>query len=383
MPGGPSNPRTVSVKIGVPREVKNNEFRVGITPVGVRELVDHGHTVLIEKDAGVGSSIVDADYVAQGAHIVDDADEVWGRADMVMKVKEPIEAEYHRLREGLVLFTYLHLAADEPLTRELVDTKVTSIAYETVQLPSGMLPLLYPMSEVAGCLAPQVGAHALMRANGGRGVLMGGVGGVANAKVVVLGAGVAGQNAANIALGMGAEVTMLDTDLDKLRMSFWRYDNRVRQIASSSLTVREEVLRADLVIGTVLIPGAKAPKLVTEAMVAEMKPGSVLVDVSIDQGGCFEGSRPTTHADPTFPVHNSLYYCVANMPGAVPHTSTWALTNATLPYAVKLADRGWRDALAADPGLAKGLNTHAGRITYAAVADAFGMDSVPVEEALS
>jgi alanine dehydrogenase len=371
------------VKIGVPREVKNNEFRVGITPVGVRELVDHGHTVLIEKDAGVGSSIVDADYVAQGAHIVDDADEVWGRADMVMKVKEPIEAEYHRLREGLVLFTYLHLAADEPLTRELVDTKVTSIAYETVQLPSGMLPLLYPMSEVAGCLAPQVGAHALMRANGGRGVLMGGVGGVANAKVVVLGAGVAGQNAANIALGMGAEVTMLDTDLDKLRMSFWRYDNRVRQIASSSLTVREEVLRADLVIGTVLIPGAKAPKLVTEAMVAEMKPGSVLVDVSIDQGGCFEGSRPTTHADPTFPVHNSLYYCVANMPGAVPHTSTWALTNATLPYAVKLADRGWRDALAADPGLAKGLNTHAGRITYAAVADAFGMDSVPVEEALS
>ncbi|MCA0335883.1 MAG: alanine dehydrogenase [Actinobacteria bacterium] len=371
------------MKIGVPREVKNNEFRVGITPVGVRELVDHGHTVLIEKDAGVGSSIVDADYVAQGAQIVDDADEVWGRADMVMKVKEPIEAEYHRLREGLVLFTYLHLAADEPLTRELVDTKVTSIAYETVQLPSGMLPLLYPMSEVAGCLAPQVGAHALMRANGGRGVLMGGVGGVANAKVVVLGAGVAGQNAANIALGMGAEVTMLDTDLDKLRMSFWRYDNRVRQIASSSLTVREEVLRADLVIGTVLIPGAKAPKLVTEAMVAEMKPGSVLVDVSIDQGGCFEGSRPTTHADPTFPVHNSLYYCVANMPGAVPHTSTWALTNATLPYAVKLADRGWRDALAADPGLAKGLNTHAGRITYAAVADAFGMDSVPVEEALS
>ena len=371
------------MKIGVPREVKNNEFRVGITPVGVRELVDHGHTVLIEKDAGVGSSIVDADYVAQGAQIVDDADEVWGRADMVMKVKEPIEAEYHRLREGLVLFTYLHLAADEPLTRELVDTKVTSIAYETVQLPSGMLPLLYPMSEVAGCLAPQVGAHALMRANGGRGVLMGGVGGVANAKVVVLGAGVAGQNAANIALGMGAEVTMLDADLDKLRMSFWRYDNRVRQIASSSLTVREEVLRADLVIGTVLIPGAKAPKLVTEAMVAEMKPGSVLVDVSIDQGGCFEGSRPTTHADPTFPVHNSLYYCVANMPGAVPHTSTWALTNATLPYAVKLADRGWRDALAADPGLAKGLNTHAGRITYAAVADAFGMDSVPVEEALS
>ena len=371
------------MKIGVPREVKNNEFRVGITPVGVRELVDHGHTVLIEKDAGVGSSIVDADYVAQGAQIVDDADEVWGRADMVMKVKEPIEAEYHRLREGLVLFTYLHLAADEPLTRELVDTKVTSIAYETVQLPSGMLPLLYPMSEVAGCLAPQVGAHALMRANGGRGVLMGGVGGVANAKVVVLGAGVAGQNAANIALGMGAEVTMLDTDLDKLRMSFWRYDNRVAQIASSSMSIKEQVLGADLVIGTVLIPGAKAPKLVTDEMVAQMKPGSVLVDVAIDQGGCFEHSRPTTHADPTFPVHNSIYYCVANMPGAVPHTSTWALTNATLSYATKLADRGWKDALRADPALALGLNTDAGHITYGAVAEAFGMDSIGIDEALS
>jgi alanine dehydrogenase len=375
--------RTAVVKIGIPREVKNNEFRVGITPVGVHELVNHGHTVYIEKDAGVGSSITDEDFVGQGAQILDSADDVWGESDMVMKVKEPVAEEYHRLREDLLLYTYLHLAADEPLTEELVAKKVTAVAYETVQLPSGMLPLLYPMSEVAGCLAPQVGAMALMRANGGRGVLMGGVGGVANSKVVVLGAGVAGQNAANIALGMGADVTLLDTDLDKLRMSFWRYDNRVHQIASSSLSVREQVLQADLVIGTVLIPGAKAPKLVTDDMVAQMKPGSVLVDVAIDQGGCFEGSRPTTHADPTFTIHDSIYYCVANMPGAVPHTSTWALTNATLSYAVKLADQGWKDAMRADPSLAKGLNTDAGQITYAAVGDAFGMDSISLEEALS
>ena len=375
--------RTAVVKIGIPREVKNNEFRVGITPVGVHELVNHGHTVYIEKDAGVGSSITDEDFVGQGAQILDSADDVWGESDMVMKVKEPVAEEYHRLREDLLLYTYLHLAADEPLTEELVAKKVTAVAYETVQLPSGMLPLLYPMSEVAGCLAPQVGAMALMRANGGRGVLMGGVGGVANSKVVVLGAGVAGQNAANIALGMGADVTLLDTDLDKLRMSFWRYDNSVHQIASSSLSVREQVLQADLVIGTVLIPGAKAPKLVTDDMVAQMKPGSVLVDVAIDQGGCFEGSRPTTHADPTFTVHDSIYYCVANMPGAVPHTSTWALTNATLSYAVKLADQGWKDAMRADPSLAKGLNTDAGQITYAAVGDAFGMDSISLEEALS
>lgn len=370
------------MKIGVPREVKNNEYRVGITPVGVHELVAHGHEVLVEKGAGEGSSIPDEEMVAQGARILDDADEVWGEADLVMKVKEPIAEEYHRLREGLTLFTYLHLAADEPLTRELVDKKVTSIAYETVQLPSGLLPLLYPMSEVAGCLAPQVGAHALMRPEGGRGVLMGGVGGVANAKVVILGAGVAGQNAANIALGMGADVTLLDTDLDKLRMSFWRYENRVHQLASSTLTVREQVLAADMVIGTVLIPGAKAPKLVTDEMVANMKPGSVLVDVAIDQGGCFEGSRPTTHSEPTFAVHGSTYYCVANMPGAVPNTSTWALTNSTLPYAVRLADQGWQEALRADPSLAKGLNTHDGKVTYAGVAEAFGMEHHDVAEVL-
>ena len=371
------------MKIGIPTEVKNNEFRVGITPVGVNELTRRGHDVLVQQGAGMGSSITDDEYTAVGARVVPEADDVWGEADMVMKVKEPVAEEYHRLREGLTLFTYLHLAADEPLTRELVAKKVTSVAYETVQLPSGLLPLLYPMSEVAGCLAPQVGAHSMMRAQGGRGVLMGGIGGVANAKVVVLGAGVAGQNAANIALGMGADVTLLDTDLDKLRMSFWRYDNRVAQIASSEMSVREQVLQADLVVGTVLIPGAKAPKLVTDDMVAQMKPGSVLVDVAIDQGGCFEHSRPTTHADPIFEVHDSIYYCVANMPGAVPHTSTWALTNATLAYATTLADHGWQDAMRADAALAKGLNTHDGRLTYAAVGEAFGMDSVEVEQVLS
>ena len=371
------------MRIGVPTEVKDQERRVALTPAGAHELVARGHEVLIQRGAGLGSSLPDEEYEEAGAVVVETADETWAEAELVLKVKEPIEEEYHRLREGLTLFTYLHLAADRPCTDALLESGTTAIAYETVQLPGGRLPLLYPMSEVAGCLAPQVGAMALMRANGGRGVLMGGVGGVANSKVVVLGAGVAGQNAANIALGMGADVTLLDTDLDKLRMSFWRYDNRVHQIASSSLSVREQVLQADLVIGTVLIPGAKAPKLVTDDMVAQMKPGSVLVDVAIDQGGCFEGSRPTTHADPTFTIHDSIYYCVANMPGAVPHTSTWALTNATLSYAVKLADQGWKDAMRADPSLAKGLNTDAGQITYAAVGDAFGLDSISLEEALS
>ncbi|GAA1974573.1 alanine dehydrogenase [Terrabacter lapilli] len=371
------------MKVGIPREVKNNEYRVAITPSGVHELTEHGHEVLVEKDAGVGSQISDDDYVAAGARIIGSADDVWGEADMVLKVKEPVAEEYHRMREGLTLFTYLHLAADKPLTEELVKRKVTGIAYETVQLPSGGLPLLYPMSEVAGCLAPQVGAHALMRAQGGRGVLMGGVGGVANAKVVILGAGVSGQNAANIALGMGADVTLLDTDLDKLRMSFWRYDNRVHGLASSRLTVQEQVLQADMVIGAVLIPGAAAPKLVSNELVSQMKPGSVLVDIAIDQGGCFEDSHATTHADPTYTVHNSVFYCVANMPGAVPNTSTYALTNSTLPYAVKLANQGWQEALRGDHALALGLNTHDGHVTYAGVAEAHGMESVSLEEALS
>ncbi|MEP7333953.1 MAG: alanine dehydrogenase [Terracoccus sp.] len=371
------------MKVGIPREVKNNEYRVAITPVGAHELTQHGHDVLVEKNAGVGSQISDDDFVAAGATIVDSADDVWADAEMVLKVKEPVEEEFHRMREGLTLFTYLHLAADKPLTEELLARKVTAIAYETVQLPSGALPLLYPMSEVAGCLAPQVGAHSLMRAQGGRGVLMGGVGGVANAKVVIIGAGVSGQNAANIALGMGADVTLLDTDLDKLRMSFWRYGNRVHGLASSQLTVANQVREADLVIGAVLIPGFASPKLVSNELVSQMKPGSVLVDIAIDQGGCFEDSHPTTHDDPTFMVHDSVFYCVANMPGAVPHTSTYALTNSTLPYAVALANRGWRDAVRADRALGYGLNTHAGRVTYDGVAAAHGMTSITLTEALS
>ncbi|WP_353950132.1 alanine dehydrogenase [Knoellia sp. S7-12] len=371
------------MRIGIPSEVKNNEFRVGITPVGVHELVKHGHEVHVQKGAGLGSSITDDEYVSQGARIVDTADDVWAEAEMVMKVKEPVEQEYHRLREDLTLFTYLHLAAEEQLTRELVKAKTTAIAYETVRLPNGLLPLLYPMSEVAGCLAPQVGAHSLMKAHGGRGVLMGGVGGVASAKVVVLGGGVAGQNAANIALGMGADVTILDTDLDKLRMVFWRWQNRIKQLASSTLAVQQQILDADMVIGSVLIPGAKAPKLVTNDMVAQMKPGSVLVDIAVDQGGCFEDTRPTTHADPTFQVHESIFYCVANMPGAVPNTSTWALTNATLPYAVRLANKGWQQALRDDHALAEGLNTHAGEIVYGPVASAHGLEHRELAEVLA
>jgi alanine dehydrogenase len=301
---------------------------------------------------------------------------------MVLKVKEPVAEEYHRLREDLLLFTYLHLAADRTLTDALLASRVTAIAYETVQLPSGGLPLLYPMSEVAGCLAPQVGAHCLLKAEGGRGVLMGGVGGVANAKVVVIGAGVAGQNAANIALGMGADVTLLDTDLDKLRLSFWRYNNRVHGLASSRLAIRQQVLEADLVIGAVLIPGAKAPKLVTNDLVAEMKPGSVLVDIAVDQGGCFEDTHPTTHADPTYRVHGTTFYCVANMPGAVPNTSTYALTNATLPYAVALADKRWEQACRDDHSLALGLNTHLGTLTNVPVAEAHGLEATSLDDVL-
>jgi alanine dehydrogenase len=371
------------MRIGIPKEVKNHEYRVAITPIGVHELVKHGHDVVIQKDAGTGSQIPDEEYVAAGATMLDTADDVWGQADMIMKVKEPVAEEYSRMREGQVLFTYLHLAADKHLTHELMKRKVTAIAYETVQLPSGGLPLLYPMSEVAGCLAPQVGAHALLKAQGGRGVLLGGVGGVAQAKVVVIGAGVAGQNAANIALGMGADVTLLDTDLDKLRMSFWRYNNRVHGLASSSLAIEQQVTEADLVIGAVLIPGAAAPKLVSNDLVSRMKPGSVLVDIAVDQGGCFEDTRPTTHADPTYPVHGSVFYCVANMPGAVPNTSTYALTNVTLPYAVALADKGWQQACRDDHALALGLNTHAGHLTNGPVGHAVGVDAVPLEEALA
>ncbi len=371
------------MKVGVPKEVKNHEYRVALTPVGVHELTQHGHEVIVQTGAGVGSQIPDEEYVAAGATMLDDADDVWGSVDLVLKVKEPVAEEYHRLRKGLTLFTYLHLAADKPLTEELLSHQVTAIAYETVQLPSGSLPLLYPMSEVAGCLAPQVGAHSLMKAQGGRGVLMGGVGGVANAKVVIIGAGVSGQNAANIALGMGADVTLLDTDLDKLRMSFWRYNNRVHGLASSKLAIEQQVMEADMVIGAVLIPGAAAPKLVSNELVSRMKPGSVLVDIAVDQGGCFEDTHATTHADPTYEVHNSVFYCVANMPGAVPNTSTYALTNATLPYTVALADKGWQQACRDDQSLALGLNTHAGQLTNEPVGAAVGIEAVSLDHALA
>lgn len=370
------------MRIGVPTEVKNNEYRVGMTPVGVRELTGRGHEVLVQAGAGVGSSITDEEYAAQGARIVESADEVWGEAEMVVKVKEPIAEEYGRLRADQVLFTYLHLAAEPELTKALIDAGTTSIAYETVQRPDRSLPLLYPMSEVAGCLAPQVGAASLLKARGGRGVLMGGVGGVAGAKVAVLGAGTAGQNAANIAMGMGADVTLLDIDLEKLRMSFWRYGNRVHGIASSALAIEEAVTEADMVIGSVLIPGAAAPKLVTNDLVAQMKPGSVLVDIAIDQGGCFEDSHPTTHADPTFKVEGSIFYCVANMPGAVPFTSTYALTNATLRYAQLLADKGWEEAIRLRHDLALGLSTYDGQLFTDGVGEALGIDVEPLSTVL-
>ena len=374
------------MKIGVPKEVKNHEYRVAITPIGVHELCSHGHEVFIERGAGVGSSIDDEEYVGAGARIVPTAEDAWGTGggvDLVLKVKEPVAEEYPRMREGLTLFTYLHLAADKPLTSELIDRKVTAIAYETVQLPSGGLPLLYPMSEVAGCLAPQVGAHALLKAQGGRGVLMGGVGGVANAKVVIIGAGVSGQNAANIALGMGADVTLLDTDLDKLRMSFWRYNNRVHGIASSRLAIEQQVMEADMVIGAVLIPGAAAPKLVSNELVSRMKPGQCAGRHRRGPGRLLRGHprRPPTPS-PTYPVHGSIFYCVANMPGAVPNTSTYALTNATMPYAVALADKGWQQACREDHSLALGLNTHAGQLTNTPVGQAVGIEAVSLDDAI-
>ncbi len=373
----------IAVKVGIPREVKNHEYRVAITPSGVHELVSHGHEVYVEKDAGVGSSIPDDDYVGAGAKVLATPDEVWGTGDLILKVKEPVAQEYDRMREGQTLFTYLHLAADKPLTEELAKRKVTGIAYETVELPDRSLPLLAPMSEVAGRLAPQVGAHTLMRAQGGRGILMGGVSGVYAAKVVVIGAGVSGMNAAAIALGMQAEVLLLDRNISRLRQADAIYQGHMQTVASNSYEIERACLDADMVIGAVLVPGAKAPKLVTNELVSRMRPGSVLVDISIDQGGCFEDSRPTTHDDPTYPVHDSVFYCVANMPGAVPHTSTYALTNVTLPYAVELADRGWRDALKADPALGLGLNTYDGHVTYGPVAEAHGMPALTLDEVLT
>jgi alanine dehydrogenase len=370
------------MRVGVPAEVKNHEYRVAITPSGVHEFARHGHEVVVQSGAGVGSSITDDEFVAAGAKIGDDADQVWATSDLILKVKEPIAVEYDRMRPGQVLFTYLHLAASRDCTAALLRQQVTGIAYETVQLENGALPLLAPMSEVAGRLAPQVGAYHLMRQGGGRGTLMGGVSGVYAAKVVVIGAGVSGMNAAAISLGMQAEVLLLDRNIDKLREADRIYQGHLQTVASNTFEVERAVLDADLVIGAVLVPGAKAPMLISNELVSRMRPGSVLVDIAIDQGGCFEDSRPTTHAEPTFRVHNSVFYCVANMPGAVPNTSTYALTNVTMPYALNLADKGWRDALRADRALALGLNTYDGELIYAPVANAHGMPYRELAEVL-
>ena len=370
------------MRIGVPSEVKNHEYRVAITPAGVNEFTSHGHEVIVESGAGIGSSIIDDEFAAAGAKIAASHEEVWQQAELILKVKEPIPIEYDRMQPGQVLFTYLHLAASRDCTRALLDRKVTGIAYETVQLSNGTLPLLAPMSEVAGRLAPQVGAYHLMRQGGGRGTLMSGVSGVYAAKVVVIGAGVSGMNAAAIALGMQAEVLLLDRNIDQLREADRIYQGHLQTIASNAYEVERAVLDADLVIGAVLVPGAKAPTLISNELVSRMRPGSVLVDIAIDQGGCFEDSRPTTHAEPTFRVHNSVFYCVANMPGAVPNTSTYALTNVTLPYALSLANSGWREALKADPALALGLNTHEGAITNAPVAQAHGLEHQELADVL-
>jgi alanine dehydrogenase len=371
------------MKVGVPKEVKNHEYRVAITPAGVHELVRGGHQVYVQQDAGTGSSLPDEDFVAAGAEILPAADDVWQAGDLILKVKEPVAEEYHRMRNGQILFTYLHLAASRAGTDALLEAGVTAIAYETVQLPDGSLPLLAPMSEVAGRMAPQVGAHHLQRDGGGRGVLMGGVSGVYAAKVVVLGAGVSGMSAAAIALGMQAEVLLVDKNVARLRQADAIYQGHCQTVASNAYEIERAVIDADLVIGAVLVPGAKAPKLISNELVARMKSGSVLVDISIDQGGTFEDSHPTTHAAPTYRVHDSVFYCVANMPGAVPHTSTYALTNVTLPYAVEIANQGWRAALAADPAFALGLNTYAGALTCPPVAEAHGLPSKPVSEVLS
>ena len=371
------------MRISVPTEVKNNEYRVALTPAGVHDLTAQGHEVIVQRGAGTGSSMPDAEYEAAGATLLDDPAEVWARAELLLKVKEPISSEYGFFRDDLVLFTYLHLAADRPLTDRLLADKVSAIAYETVQLPGGGLPLLAPMSEVAGRLAPTVGAATLMRSAGGLGLLMSGVPGTRSARVTVIGGGVAGANAAVIAVGLGADVTVFDTNVQRLRYLDDHFQGRVKTAASNPLDLDRAVVDSDLVIGSVLIPGAKAPKLVTNDMVRRMRPGSVLVDIAVDQGGCFEDTHPTTHDDPTFPVHGSVFYCVANMPGAVPNTSTSALTNATLPYIRQIVRRGWKDALRADPALAAGLNTVSGSVANSGVATAHDLPFVPLTDALA
>jgi len=369
--------------VAVPQEIKNNEFRVAITPAGVHDLVAHGHEVLVETGAGVGSSIPDSAYVDAGATIAPDAATTWAAADLLLKVKEPVASEYGYFRDDLVLFTYLHLAAEAELTAALVAAGVTAIAYETVQLPGRALPLLAPMSEVAGRLAPIVGANAMLKPNGGPGLLVPGVPGTRAANVVVLGGGVAGTNAVSVSVGLGANVTVLDTNIQRLRELDALYAGRVSTLASNGFEIERALLTADLVIGSVLVPGAKAPKLVSNDLVSRMKPGSVLVDIAVDQGGCFADTRATTHAEPTFTVHGSLFYCVANMPGAVPNTSTYALTNATMPYVRALANLGWKSALQADPALALGLNTFGGAVVNAQVASAHGLQATALADAIA
>lgn len=367
--------------VGVPKEIKDNEYRVAMTPGGVRLLSEAGHQVWIETGAGEGSGFPDEQYKAAGARIVSDSADAWG-AHLVVKVKEPQPGEYEFMRPDMVLFTYLHLAAEERLTREMMARKLTGIAYETVELPNGQLPLLTPMSEVAGRMAIQVGAHYLEKMSGGRGKLLGGVPGVRAADVIIIGAGVVGTNAAHVALGMGANVAIVDINLDRLRYLSEVLPGRLTTLSSNPLNVAEAVRRADLLVGAVLIKGAKAPKLVTRDMISTMNPGSVVVDVAVDQGGCIETTHPTTHSNPTFLVDGVVHYCVANMPGAVPRTSTYALSNATLPYVRRLADLGAEAAIKADAALARGVNTYRGKITYPAVAEAFGLEHVPLEELL-
>ncbi len=381
-PGERADTVRAAMRIGVAKEIKAQEHRVALTPAGARELVQRGHDVLVEAGAGIGSAFPDDAYERAGAAL-GSVDDVWERADLLLQVKEPIAEEYPRLREGLTLFTYLHIAADEPLTRALVDSGITAIAYETVETDRGALPLLAPMSEIAGRLAPQAGAHYLEKPKGGRGILLGGVAGVAPGKVVVIGGGMVGYNAAVIAIGMGAQVTILERSVDRMRYLEQILSGRVTLLMSSSLQVEESLKDADLVIGAVLIPGAVAPKLVTREMLGAMKEASVLVDVAIDQGGCAETSRPTTHDDPVYTVDGVVHYCVANMPGAVPITSTRALTNVTLPYVEEIAEHGVLDAIRRDPELAPGVNVMGGRITYEAVAEAHGLDYTPLDDALA
>ncbi|MDT7603519.1 MAG: alanine dehydrogenase [Acidobacteriota bacterium] len=367
------------MKVGLPKEIKDNEYRVGLTPAGVRAFKDAGHQVFVERDAGAGSGFETKLYETAGATILDTADEVWGEGEMIVKVKEPVAPEYPRMREGQLLFTYLHLAPDHELTKQLLERKVTGVAYETITDRKGTLPLLTPMSEVAGRMAIQVGAHYLEKMSGGRGVLLGGVPGVPAAKVVIIGGGVVGTNAAKMAVGLGAHVTIIDSNLDRLRELDDIFLSKISTLASSAYAIHGAIAEADLIVGAVLVPGAAAPKLVTKAMLKDVPNGAVVVDVAVDQGGCIETTHPTTHSNPTFYVEGVLHYCVANMPGAVPRTSTFALTNATLPYALKLANRGFMDAIARDAGLKEGVNTYAGKLTYEAVAQAQDLEYTPLD----